>query len=333
MSVKEDNMEKRFGKNVVAVCLTCMLFVGAASVLVADVDDQFTDWSAPVNLGPPVNSEFNEAGSFITKNGLSLYFNSNRPGGFGGLDIYVLQRASVDDPWGPPQNLGPTINSSSDDQTPTVSLDGHRLYFASARPGGFGALDIYVSLRHDQSDDFGWGPPVNLGAGVNTSVPELGPAPFEDDETGTITLYFSRDAIGVRDIYASTLDANGSFGPATPVAELNTLFDDARPAIRRDGLELFFDSNRPGSLCCLDGETVPRLDIWVSTRASTSDPWSPPVNVTAVNSTALDARPALSFDGRSLYFHSGRPGGFGGNDIYVSTREKLPGDDNDGDDD
>lgn len=330
---KGDTMENRFSRKMAAGGLTCAVLVASALLVVADIEDQYSDWSAPDNLGPTVNSASNDAGSFISKDGLSFYFNSNRPvpdstcpGGLTGLDIYVSQRGSVDEPWGAPQNLGPTINSCSDDQTPTLSLDGHRLYFASSRPEGFGDLDIYVSRRRDERDDLGWGPPVNLGSGVNTDLLELGPAPFEDDETGTVTLYFTRGpAIGTRDIYASTLEPNGSFGPAGLVAELSSPFDDARPALRRDGLEIFFDSNRPGSLCPEPPPVSCPLDIWTSTRASTSDPWSSPVNLGPdVNSTALDARPALSFDGTSLYFHSGRrPGGLGGNDIYVSTRAKL----------
>lgn len=323
-------MEKRFCNKSLAAGSACLLMVALALVLPA-IAQQFSDWSAPVNLGATVNSPSDDAGSFISRDGLSFYFNSRRAGGVCGpdssdIDIYVSQRGSVDEPWGAPQNLGPTINSCSDDQTSTLSPDGHRLYFASSRPGGFGGLDLYVSRRRNELNDFGWGPPVNLGAGVNTDLLELGPAPFEDDETGVITLYFTRGpAIGTRDIYASTLETDGSFGPATLVAELSSPSDDARPALRRDGLEIFFDSNRPGSLGA--------LDIWVSTRASTSDPWSSPGNVTAVNSTALDARPALSFDGTTLYLHSGRVGGSGGNDIYVSTRVKLPGDDEDDDGD
>ena len=72
----------------------------------------------------------------------------------------------------------------------------------------------------------------------------------------------------------------------------------------------------------------------VSTRPSTSDPWSTPVNLGAVvNSTVLDFRPALSFDGTELYFHSARSGGYGGFDIYRSTRTKADEDDDDEEDD
>src|SRR6478609_2339863 len=68
---------------------------------------KYSEWSAPVNLGPVINSGYEDAQSSVSKNGLSLYFESPRPGGFSapgedGADIYVSQRASVDDPWGAP---------------------------------------------------------------------------------------------------------------------------------------------------------------------------------------------------------------------------------------
>ncbi len=331
-------MGKRLGKYLVAGGLTCLLAVGLAALLAADDPQQYSDWSAPVNLGPIVNSPGADAGAFISKDGLSLYFGSwscgptpvppCRTDGYGQLDIYVSQRASVEDPWGPPQNLGPGINTSSNEQTPTISLDGHWLYFASDRPGTFGELDLYVSRRHNKRDDFGWQPAVNLGGGVNTSAIERGPAHFEDDETGTVTLYFSSTrpgGVGFEDIYASTLDEDAedeTFGPAVLVPELSSPSADTNPAIRRDGLEMFLGSNRPGSILNVLGN--PSFDLWVSTRTSTADPWSTPVNLgVIVNSSALDFRPALSFDGTELYFHSNRPGGFGLNDLYRSTRTKL----------
>jgi Tol biopolymer transport system component len=273
-----------------------------------------------------VNSSANDAGAFISKDGLSLYFGSTRSGGYGGFDIWVSQRASEYDPWGLPQNLGPTVNTTYNEQTPTLSLDGHWLYFASdcPPPVGLGGQDIYVSRRHNKRDDFGWQSPVNLGSGVNSPAAESCPALFEDDESGTVTLYFNSDRLlaNSEDIFASTLQEDETFGPAALVEELSSPYRDARPAIWKDGLKMFLDSNRPGTL---GGQ-----DLWISTRASTSDPWSTPENLgVVVNSTVLDARPVLSFNGTELYFHSNRSGGWGSNDLYRSTRTKLKGPDKD----
>src|SRR5207244_2627846 len=69
---------------------------------------KFSGWSTPVNLGPVINSVLRENGPAISKDGLSLYFGSFRAGGFGGSDIWVSHRASVDDSWGSPVNLGPS---------------------------------------------------------------------------------------------------------------------------------------------------------------------------------------------------------------------------------
>jgi hypothetical protein len=81
-----------------------------AGTLVASHTASFSAWSDPVNLGPVVNSSSDDQGAFVSKDGLVLYFVSTRAGGFGGQDIYVTHRATVDDPWGSPQNMGPTIN-------------------------------------------------------------------------------------------------------------------------------------------------------------------------------------------------------------------------------
>src|SRR2546423_8363144 len=96
---------------------------------------QFSPWSPPINLGSIVNSPFGDFFPTISKDGLSLYFTSARvvPGAQGGWDIYVSQRASVSAAWGPPQNLGPTITTPFDEGAPTLSIDGHRMYFSSDR--------------------------------------------------------------------------------------------------------------------------------------------------------------------------------------------------------
>lgn len=300
---------------------------------------QFSDWTAPVHLANP-NSVGTETAPCLSKDGLSLYFAcSDCPGGLGGNDIYVSRRASVDEPWGPPENLGPTVNTAYSEGNPRLSMDGHSLYFGSNRPDGYGGDDIYVSRRHNKRDDFGWRLPVNLGPGVNTSANESQPSLFEDEASGNTFLYFSSNrpgGLGGDDIYASMLQPDETFGPAVLAAELSSAADDRGPALRRDGLEIFFTSNRPGSL--LNLQLKPSYDIWTATRPSISDPWSTPVNLDpsgglGINTGKHEGGPSLSFDATTLYFQAAqRSGNLGVGcpnaatcffDIWVSTREKL----------
>jgi hypothetical protein len=283
-------------------------------------EKSFSEWSEPVNLGVTVNSAFNDWFPAISPNGLSLYISSNRPGGFGAADIWVSQRASLDDPWGEPMNLGSTINTSAGEFMPNFSPDGHWMFFTSDRPGGCGNHDTWVSWREDPENDFAWEAPMNLGCTINSETHDRAPNYFEDAKTGLITLYFVSprlDGLGDFDIYASMLRADGTFGTPALVWELSTPETDFRNAIRRDGLEMILYSNRPGGF----GE----FDLWVATRETTRDAWSRPVNLGAtVNSETEDRGPALSQDGTTLYFSSNRPGGYGMQDLYVTTRKPLP---------
>ena len=291
-----------------------------------DDPKRFSPWSTPTSLGAVVNTAGNDSGPCISKDGLSLYFNSDSLGGYGNLDIFVSHRDSVDQPWGPPQNLGPNINSSLADNAPVLSNDEHWLYFQSTRPGGFGGQDLYVARRHNQRDDLNWEPAVNLGNVVNTPANEGAPVYFEDDKTGTVSLYLYSNrpgGLGGADIYVSVRQPDETWGAPVLVEELSSSSSDIQAAVRRDGLEMFVTSNRPGSYSSL-------ADIWVSTRESTSDPWSTPVNPgSVINSPTpyFQGRPSISSDGTALYFYAYRPGGFGVQDLYVSTRTKLKGDD------
>jgi WD40-like Beta Propeller Repeat len=302
-----------------------------------DEDDErlgpFGSWSTPVNLGPVVNTRFDESHPAISKNGLSLYISSNRPGGVNGAnsigcsEIWVSQRASRDADWGPSENLGPVINIIGyNTGAPNFSTDGHLMFFASDRVGGCGRDDLWVSRRKNKRDDFGWQEPVNLGCTINSPDFDDGPTYFEDEETGIITMYFNSTRppgdLTHAHIYASTLDDDGSFGPAVLVPELSSPYNEGRTAIRRDGLEMFLSSTRPGG--------VGGNDIWGSTRETTSDPWSTPVNLgRPVNSEFADGGTALSWDGTTMYIFSNRPGGFGARDLYVTTRRKLRNDEAD----
>jgi len=323
----------------VQACTSDRALVGpsASARLAADeMNEQprYGPWSTAVNLGAVVNSPFNDNHPQISKDGLSLYITSGRPGGVNGAnvpqfeEIWVSQRASRDADWGPPVNLGPAINSvGSNTGSPTFTPDGHRMFLHSNRLGGCGLADLYVARRHDKRDDFGWEPAANLGCVVNGPYNDNGPTYFEDEATGITTLYFTSTrpgGPGDYDIYASTaVGDEGEFGPAVLVPELSGPGRDTRTALRRDGLEIFLSSDVSGRMGGIGSQ-----DIWVSTRATTDDPWSVPANLgSTVNSTAFDGAPALSFDGTTLYFFSERAGGFGKRDLYVSTRTRLDGPD------
>jgi len=277
-----------------------------------------SEWSDPVNLGAPLNSSVNDMNAALSPDELSLYFVSGRAGGLGGVDIWVSRRASLDSPWEVPVDLGPNVNGPGLEASPALSTDGHLLFFSSDRPGGEGSNDIYVARRVDKSDDLSWGPAVNLGPDVNTAAFEAGGFYLQSAEEGSANFYFVRGPNTVAlDIYVTSVNPDGEAGgPAVLAAELSNqdpTITDAHPSLRDDGREVYFYSNRAGSLGA--------SDLWRSTRRSVHEPWSAPENVGApLSSTANDIQPSLTHDARTLIFASTRAGGSGGTDIWMSTR-------------
>jgi WD40-like Beta Propeller Repeat len=335
-------MTKMFG-----IVAFCMLFLGGAAAA-----QEFGPWTAPVNLGPAVNSKCDDQHPTLSKDGLSLIFSSTRPQSpvlttcDPMLHLWVSQRDSIDSPWQRPEPLSMLNmpdNSPYTDYSPYLTTDGHWLFFHSTRPDGScnggGRLELMASHRQDKRNDFGWEPPINLGCVLNTAgADNAGPAFWEDDATGTLYLYFTRNNTPANPngfaIYVSTCLVELSacnrqqlWSLGVLVNELNSPgFRNTRTAIRRrDGLEMLITSNRPGG--------AGGLDLWVSTRDSAGDPWSSAIDVNAdnlnkggtsvVNTTANDGAPALSWDGQTVIFYSNRAGGQGGNDLYVSTRQRL----------
>jgi len=332
---------------------------------------QFSEWSTPVNLGPVVNAvcapgttTCNDERPNISKDGLSLYFSSDRPGGCGGADIYVSQRASADAPWEAPVNLDHVrlahglpcvINSNAAESAPNLTTDSHTLFFHSFRANdNCGGGDIYYVHRKNWRDDLGWEEPINLnrigrdpqeplvcgGATelklvcntlmpcllVNTSRTDAGPAFFYDDVTDTTLLYFTR---------TNTSTNLGDFD-----VYMTTLAPDATwgTVVYNEELSTtpFRDTRvairrRDGLELILASERPgfpvgsDARKLWVSTRTSTLEPWSTPVLVPNVNSNALDGAPGLSWDGTELYFFSTRDGAAAGSELYVAKRTKLTG--------
>jgi len=277
--------------------------------------DAQSEWSEPVNLGAAINSPSADQSPALSANGLTLYFASDRSGGVGGVDLWVAHRATPVSLWETPVNLGTSINTQDAETGPSLSLDGHLLFFASSRQGGEGNFDIYVSFRGDVHDDLAWGEPVNVGSGVNSSTGEFGPWYSEEGADGPV-LYFAKGPnSNFTQLYSAPISRDGhSRGPAALITELaSPNFSQGRPTLLVSGRQIVFFSARPGGLG--------GADLWAATRRSANDAWSDPVNLgTPLNSSAGDLLPALSRDGRTLLFTSTRAGGFGGMDLWMSTR-------------
>lgn len=125
--------------------------------------DTPTGWSEPVNLGANINTEFWESSPSLSPDKNALYFSSDRPGGYGGKDLYVSYR--VNGKWQPAINMGSEVNTAGDEIAPFIHADNQTLYYTSDGLPGYGGTDIYV--MHSIGDKQ-WSKPENLGYPINT---------------------------------------------------------------------------------------------------------------------------------------------------------------------
>lgn len=121
-------------------------------------------WSAPKNLGHNINTDYWDSAPSLAPDGMAMYFSSNRPGGLGGIDLYVSFKNEKGG-WEEAMNLGPQINTSGDEQTPFIHTDNNSLYFSSTGWPGYGGADFFVAR---QKIDGNWTTPLNLGYPINT---------------------------------------------------------------------------------------------------------------------------------------------------------------------
>jgi outer membrane protein OmpA-like peptidoglycan-associated protein len=127
------------------------------------------DWGKPFDLSAPVNTPGWEAQPSISADGRTLYFVSNRTGGYGGYDIWKSTLTSKG--WGEPENLGPNINTAYNEQSPFIHADDSTLYFCSNGWPGLGGMDVFMSRL---GKDGKWQKPENLGYPINTNGDESG---------------------------------------------------------------------------------------------------------------------------------------------------------------
>ena len=272
-------------------------------------------FAVPTNLGPTLNSSANESFPCISADGLSLYFASYRASGFGGHDLYVTTRETKIDPWDPPMNLGPAINSSSDELYPYISPDGLSFYFNSNRPGGYtGWWDAWVVTRATPDDD--WGEPINLGPIINSSG---GAGVMHISANGLTLLFGSFDRPGgygwcdawlvTRATRHDDWEEPVNLGPP-----INTSASEICTGISADELVMFFSSGYFGPA---RSGGAGGGDLWISRRLSKDALWGEPVNLgPIVNTWADELGPSISACGSILYFFSSRLGGFGNSDLW-----------------
>jgi outer membrane protein OmpA-like peptidoglycan-associated protein/tetratricopeptide (TPR) repeat protein len=168
----------------------------------SDIEDEATGvWSPPKPLSDNINSSFGEPSISISPDEQLLFYSSDRPGGIGGLDLYVSYKDEKGR-WGRSVNLGPMINTEEDDDSPFIDYDGKTLYFSSKGRKGMGQFDIFRS--EFDSVEMDWKEPVNLGYPINTPDDDIYFVSTKDGERG----YYAsvrEDGLGYLDIYMVTV--------------------------------------------------------------------------------------------------------------------------------
>jgi len=297
------------------VSLILVLVLG----LIAPVANADFTFGEPTNPGPPVNSSYDEFGVCISANGLEFYFSSNRPGGYGGIDLWVMKRPTIEDDWGDPENLGLPANSQYSYWEPSISSDGLSLYFSDGHmrpdgswpsygnhlPGGLGGQgDIWMIMRETIHD--AWGAPVNIGPAVN-SRNAINPSISADG----LSLYLQSHRSSQCYIMVATRESTSdSFGNPVILRNVNNNNNDGQwmPDISADGRVLFYNGIQ---------------ELWMSTRATIYDDFGPTLRLPPqINiSSHSSYGPSISSDGSTLYFASARPGGIGKDDIWQVSIE------------
>ena len=176
-----------------------------------------SSWSKIKKLNKNINTKFYESHASLSPDGRTLYFTSNRDGGSGGLDIYLSELDSKGK-WGPAKNLGPTINTPFNEDTPFIAGDNNTLYFASEGHAGMGGYDLFMTSKQGES----WRAPANLGFPLSTSDDDIFFQPYNEGKNG----YYSMvTGYKEKNIHYLTMGSGEPMGGMTEIKGIVTLSD------------------------------------------------------------------------------------------------------------
>ncbi|MGV3586721.1 MAG: hypothetical protein ACO1OF_06960 [Adhaeribacter sp.] len=216
------------------------------------------NWSSPARLKEPFNTPSHEAILAVTADGNKMYFYSNKNGKG---DIYESKKEK-DNVWQAPVKLGSNINTKHHELSFVLSADNNFAFFSSDRPGGYGGLDLYMSIADGNGN---WSEAINLGPNINTVYDE--DAPFLSADNNM--LYFSskgHNTIGGYDIFKSTINGAVWSLAQNMGVPINSPYDDAFYVQTQDGKVAYFSSDRPGGFGESDIYSVEKEEVIASTE-------------------------------------------------------------------
>jgi hypothetical protein len=249
-------------------------------------------FTAPVLIAEIAAIGFDDVAPTATGDLLEMFFESDRGGGSGAVDIWTSTRASVMDPWGAPTNVT-EFNTIDREASPGVSSDGLRMYFSSDRPGSIDR-DIWFSSRATRTAP--WTAPVHEDV-LSSADKERTSA----ENSSGLLLIVERQVLGTFDLFERAL-VGGIWSLVRTLTELDSpgVTDDQPCLVGDNGLQVFFTSDRAGG--------VGLSDIWTATRPNTSSAFTAAINVPELNSAAIEEGVWVAPDLSYVLFTSERTG-------------------------
>jgi hypothetical protein len=268
-------------------------------------------WQEPVNIGPVINTPYNDWYPTIARDGSYMIFVSERPTGYGGADLWISYRNA--EGWQTPQNLGSGINTSSTESAPFLAENDSTLYFVSSGAGGQGQLDIWTCPLNGGVP----GQKANVGSPVNTGAEDCCPV-LSPDGSKLYICSTRAGGFGQMDVWCSEKTGDAWGVPFNMGASLNSASTDCPRWISDDGNTLVLISTRT--------EGFGEADLWYSEYDGQD--WSAVVNVgPPINTSAMELGAGFENNqgtmGGTMFFGSGRGGGYGGWDIWYSVEAPL----------